>query len=810
MDVTGYLNNTGSCYVEYVQNDKIWREPVQGVPWQYLLVFLEQLGIIIFMSRALFFALRPLRQPRIVSEILCGLLLGPTAFGDEAYVKKLFPYRSHEKIETIGYLGLMYHLFLVGLRFDPSALAVVGKKATSTALAAFFLPGIVGISTFYMVTSSNGPHDANGIGGMFWVIGLTSTGSPVLSEILVSIKLLHSETGRTAMAMAIVSDACVWILIILVMPISLEGKRFYYPLVTLVGFILVCLFGARPALTWIIKKTSGEGGYSDHHAVIVLMGVSIFGLITDIIGAHAVVGAFVFGLIMPNGDLGSKLVAKVEEYVAGILLPFFYVVCGIRANLREIQGPHGWALTIFVICTGWLAKVLSTMGISMFFNVQPREGAVLGLLMNCKSLLGLALLDVAWNKGALTVQQYSMMVLAFLIMTGSVGPLVHVVYGPTKRFMHYKLRSIQATGSDTEFRVLSCIYSARHVPPLINLLEVTMGNMRSRLTVFGLDLVEVTGCASATLIVHDPHKPGRANLPDPALAEHIVKSLEEFECQNRSVSAQLLTILSPYESMCEDVCGLAEDKRVSLIILPFHRRPTISGAMEDAEPAFRLINQSVLANAPCSVALFVDRGLAVAAMRRTDSNRLVARRASMLFIGGHDDREALAYAWRMAGHPSISLTVVRFLPGSDVTEIEPKEHQERRGILTIISDAERQRQLDDVYITEFRRNNSGNESITYREVTVNNGSETVAAIRAMAGEFELYIVGRSERSMSPLKFGLAEWSEYPELGAIGDLLVSSSFSRQASVLVVQQCDSESTAADEDEIGILDTLAFFKK
>ncbi|KAK3430748.1 hypothetical protein EUGRSUZ_E02390 [Eucalyptus grandis] len=801
------LNKTGTCYVEHVlHSHDIWREP--GAPRLSVSVFLKQLGITIFLSHALIFALRPLRQPRIVAEILCGLLIGPTAFGNSKYFGYVFPERSFVKIETVGYLGLMYHLFLVGLRFDLSALALIGKKATSIALAAFFLPGIVGISTFFMVTSSPGARNADGLGGVFWVIALTFTGSPVLSEILASIKLLHSDIGRTATAAAVISDVCAWVLIIVVMPISLAGKEFSYSFTAIIGFILVCLFGFRPALAWIIRKTSKERDYSDHYVVIILIGVSIFGLITDIIGTHALVGAFMFGLIMPNRDLGSKLVLKIEEYVAGILLPFFYVVCGIRANLWEIKRLEDWAVTVFVICLGWLAKVLSTMGISMFFNIQPREGVVLGLLMNCKSLLGLALLDVAWDKGALSTQHYSIMVLAFLIMTGSVAPLIDVIYGPTKRFMHYTLRSIQAAGSNTEFRVLSCIYSTRHVSPIVNLLEVSTGNMRSPFTVFGLHLVEVTGCASATLIVHDPNKPSKSHLHDSAQSEHIMKSLEDFEYQNRSASAQLLTILSPYESMCEDVCGLAEDKRVSLIILPFHRRATMAGAMEDAELTFRPINRSVLADAPCSVALFIDRGLA--AMRRTESNHIMTRRAAMLFIGGHDDREALAYAWRMAGHPSISLTVVRFLQGNDVVDIELMELQERHGILTIISDMERQKRLDDVYIAEFRRNNSGNESITYREVTVNNGNETVTAIREMEREFELYIVGRSERSISPLTFGLAEWSEYPELGAIGDILVSSSFNMQASVLVVQQYVSESTAADEDGIGILDSLAFSKK
>ncbi|XP_030440779.2 cation/H(+) antiporter 15-like [Syzygium oleosum] len=397
MAASGFLNKTGTCYVENVlSSNAIWREP--GPPRISVGMLLKQIGIIMFMSHALFFVLRPLRQPRIVSEILCGLLIGPTAFRKTPLAAKIFPVRSFAKVETIGYFGLMYHLFLVGLRFDPSALALIGKKATLIGLAAFFLPGIVGISTFYIVNSLSVLKNGNPLGIVFWFLALTITGSPVLSEILTSIKLLHSDIGRTAMAMAVISDVCSWVLIIILMPIILGGaESFHFPFLAAVGFISVSLFGVRPALAWIIKKTSKDRDYSDHYVVIILMGVSLFGLITDIIGTHAVVGAFVFGLIMPSGDLGSKLVLKIEEYTAGILLPFFYVVCGIRANLWELGRLEDWALAALVIGMAWSAKVLSTLGIAMFFNIQPREGAVLGLLMNCKSLLGLALLDVAWD-----------------------------------------------------------------------------------------------------------------------------------------------------------------------------------------------------------------------------------------------------------------------------------------------------------------------------------------------------------------------------------------------------------------------------
>jgi hypothetical protein len=141
--------------------------------------------------------------------------------------------------------------------------------------------------------------------------------------------------------------------------------------------------------------------------------------------------------------------------------------------------------------------------------------------------------------------------------------------------------------------------------------------------------------------------------------------INAFERDNHLVTVQPFTAMSLYRTMHEDICSLAQDKCVSLILLPFHKHLTVGGRMEDENVAYRNINLNVLANAPCSVGIFINRGLVAA-------DNSVKCHFCMLFIGSGDDREALAYAWRMAGHPRISLTVVRFLPDEDAVEhMEP-------------------------------------------------------------------------------------------------------------------------------------------
>lgn len=384
------------------------------------------------------------------------------------------------------------------------------------------------------------------------------------------------------------------------------------------------------------------------------------------------------------------------------------------------------------------------------------------------------------------------MVVMAVIMTSIITPIVTVVYRPARRFVPYKRRTLQQSKPDSELRILACIHTPRNVPTTINLVEASNPNKKSPIFVYALHLVELTGRASAMLIVHNTQKgQGSSNPINRAQAnsDHIANAFQNYEHHDGSVSIQPLTAISPYSTMHEDICNLAEDKRVSIIIVPFHKQQTVDGGLEPTNPAFRSVNQNVLANAPCSVGILIDRGLG--GTTRISAAH-VSHHIAVLFFGGPDDREALSYAWRMSGHPGINVTVMHFIAGDDVVEAAPMPGYESR-ILTVFTDNEKERQIDEEFLNEFRLKNVNDESIVYLEKVVNNGEETVAAIRAMDNVHDLYIVGRGQGHISPLTAGLTDWSECPELGAIGDVLASSDFAATVSVLVVQQFVGQNVA-----------------
>ncbi|GAB4848247.1 Cation/H(+) antiporter 15 [Ancistrocladus abbreviatus] len=781
--------NTIVCYAPtMITTNGIW----QGDnPLEYSLpLFILQLTLVVVTTRVLVFILKPLRQPRVIAEILGGVILGPTVLGrNKEFANAIFPLRSVMVLETMANIGLLYFLFLVGVEMDIAVLRRNGRKAISIAIGGMILPFMTGC-TFALITSKASDDAHRGTLVLFLGVSLAVTAFPVLARILAELKLINTELGRIAMSSALVNDICAWILLAIAIAIAESDSTSLASLwvvLSSAAFIAFCVFAVRPAIMWMIRRTPEGENFSDFYICLILTGVMISGFVTDAIGTHSVFGAFIFGLIIPNGPLGVTLIEKLEDFVSGLLLPLFFAISGLKTNIYAIDKASTWGNILTLISIACVGKVFGTALVGYFYNMELQEGIALGLLMNTKGLVEMIILNVGKDQNILDDKSFALMVVSAVLMTGIVAPIVTTLYRPARRLVPYKRRTIQRSKPDAELRILSCIHTPRNVPTIINLLEATHPTKKSPICIYVVHLVELTGRASAMLVVHSTRKSGRPALNrTQAQSDHIFNAFENYEQHAGCVSVQPLTAISPYSSMHEDICNLAEDKRVAFIIIPFHKQQTVDGGMESTNPAFRAINQNVLANAPCSVGILVDRGLS--GTTRLAANQ-VSHHVAVLFFGGPDDREALAYARRMSDHPGISVTVMRFIPGDDAAGaavVEPSPEPNDPRVLTVVTDNDKERQHDQEYINDFRMKTANNESITYNEVVVNNGEETVAAIRSIDSIHDLYIVGRGQGMISPLTAGLTDWSECPELGAIGDLLASSDFAATVSVLVVQQ------------------------
>lgn len=370
------------------------------------------------------------------------------------------------------------------------------------------------------------------------------------------------------------------------------------------------------------------------------------------------------------------------------------------------------------------------------------------------------------------------MVLMALFTTFITTPLVVAVYKPARRtrIVDYKHRTIERKNSKAQFRILACFHSARNIPSMINLFEASRGIRNSEgVRVYAMHLMELSERSSAILMVHKARNNGLPfwNKGRQLDSDHIVVAFEAFQ-QLSQVSVRPMTAISSMTDMHEDICTTAERKKAAIIILPFHKHQRLDGSLETTRSDIRWVNQKVLEDAPCSVGILIDRGLG-GTTHVSASN--VSYSVAVLFFGGCDDREALAYGARMAEHPGISLMIIRFLLEPETTD----------NIVRAENSSSQLRSMDEEVLSEFRTKISQDLSIVYEEKVVRNAAETICVIREVSQGCNLLLVGRKPEGEVAL--ALNKRTDCPELGPVGSLLTSLDFST-TSVLVIQQYSAQ--------------------
>ncbi|CAI8588702.1 unnamed protein product [Vicia faba] len=779
-----------ACYtINLVNPNRIWQ--TDNVLKKELPILAFQVGFVVLISRLFFFIYRPLHLPRILSQLSVGFLLTPPLIGNYTEVFTFFfPITGVLNVEVLSHIGIIYYAFLSGLEMNLNVVLHVKKKAGSIAIAGIVFPMVMGplLYNLHRRTYNKGDGvelEENAVhANVVWTLVLTVTGFPVIAHSLSELKLLYTGLGEAALTASMVSDTYAWVLFTLFVPISINGTRAIYSVLSTIIFIFICIFIVRPIIVKVIDGMTERDEWDDSNLLYVVMGLLVCSNITDMLGTQAVVGAFVYGLILPHGKFADKVVSISDDFGRGFLAPLFFSGTGMRLMVIALFYQDNMFLTFIVIILLCSIKVLGTIFAAFFFGMRTRDSFALGLILNTKGAIALIMLNIAWDRTILSVPTYVVLSSSVLLMTIVVSPIINVIYKPRKRFEQNKLKTIQKLRNDAELRILACVHNTRQATGIISLIELFNATRLSPLHVFGLHLVELTRSAAALVAAHmekPSGQPGAQNLTQSQVEQEGINStFESFGESYDAITVQTLNVVSAFETIHQDIYNSANEKHTSLIIIPFHKQLSSEGALETASVVYRDINMNVLQSAPCSVGIFVDRDIG--------SISKLNFCIRMIFVGGPDDREAIAVAWRMAGHPGINLSVVRMLLFDDAAAVDTSIQVESQGILAAVMDNEKQKELDDEYMNSFRLTAvNSDDSITYSEIDVHSAEDIPKILNEIDSYgCDLYIVGQGNCRNSQVFSDMLEWCDCSELGVIGDILGSNNSGSRSSVLVVQQ------------------------
>jgi Kef-type K+ transport system membrane component KefB len=327
-------------------------------------------------------------QPRVMGEVLAGILLGPTLLGVllprvQAY---LFPAQVIPLLAAAADLGLAFYMFLVGLELDPRLLRGRVAQAAFVSAASVAAPLLLGVALAMPLFTLLGPDTGYAPFALFLGAALSITAFPVLARILVERRMLKHRVGAMAMAAAALNDVAAWFLLAIAVAAAT-------PAGSLMGAFrilgLAVLFSA--AMAMVVRRLVGRVSVAYDQAghvpagwvAAILVGVLLSAYVASWIGLAAIFGAFVMGLILPRrADLTQEVTRRLEDVVVTVLLPLFFVVTGLRVQLGLLDRPVLWLLTAALLGVAVAGKWLGAAVAALYAGLRMRESMALGALVN--------------------------------------------------------------------------------------------------------------------------------------------------------------------------------------------------------------------------------------------------------------------------------------------------------------------------------------------------------------------------------------------------------------------------------------------
>lgn len=390
-----------------------------------------QLVIIIAISRLAGKLFTSIGQPAVVGEMAAGILLGPSLFGFLApeTFQFVFPATSLGVLKLLSQVGVCLFMFVVGMELNVNHVKQKAHTAVLVSHSSIVFPYLLGVILAYFTYTQLAAPGASFLSfALFMGISMSITAFPVLARILQERGMSKTFLGSTAITCAAVDDVTAWSILAFVVAIaratSLSGSALNLLLVA--AFIGLMLYVVKPALAKGLgdKRMAKDDPSKGTLATIICVVVSA-ALCTEVIGIHALFGAFLAGAIMPDiHGFRQKLTVRIENFSSVLLLPLFFVFTGLRTQVGLLNDVQGWLICGIIIAIATLGKLGGSAVTARMTGMSWSDSLQLGALMNTRGLMELIALNIGYDLGILSPRIFAMLVIMALVTTMLTGPLL--------------------------------------------------------------------------------------------------------------------------------------------------------------------------------------------------------------------------------------------------------------------------------------------------------------------------------------------------------------------------------------------------
>lgn len=398
-----------------------------------LSILLLQIIVILLVAKIVGSLLGKVGQPAVVGEMIAGILLGSSVLGvlSPPAMTFLFPPQSLGPLKLLSQVGVIIFMFVVGMELDLQRLRQKAHAAVMVSHTSIVVPLLLGTVFSLFVYRSTAPADITfNAFALFMGVAMSVTAFPVLARILEERGLSKSHLGSTAIACAAVDDATAWCLLAVVVAIvKADGLgSVLFTIVMALLFTGMMLFLLKPYAERLLGDNNEGKTPSGKFVSVALMLVCVSALFTELIGIHALFGAFLAGVIVPSRTgLRTFLTERLGIFTSTLLLPLFFAFTGLRTQINLLDGWSDWVMCAAVIGVAVVGKLGGSMLAARWTGMSWHESISLGVLMNTRGLMELVVLNIGYDLGILSPRVFSMMIIMALTTTFMTGPLLSLL-----------------------------------------------------------------------------------------------------------------------------------------------------------------------------------------------------------------------------------------------------------------------------------------------------------------------------------------------------------------------------------------------
>lgn len=398
-----------------------------------LSILLAQIITIILVARFFGWICRKIGQPSVIGEIIAGIVLGPSLIGMHfpEFSALLFPKESLGNLQFLSQIGLIFFMFVIGMELDLKSLKNKAHDAVVISHASIIIPFALGIGLAYFTYSSFAPKGIEFSSySLFLGISMSITAFPVLARIVQERGIHKTKLGTIVITCAAADDVTAWCILAAVIAIVKAGSftSSLYVIGLAVLYVVLMLKVVRPFLKRVADINSTKESLNKPVVAIFFLTLLFSSYVSELIGIHALFGAFMAGAIMPeNTKFRSVFIEKVEDVSVIVLLPLFFVFTGLRTQIGFLDDPYLWKMTGVIILVAVIGKFFGSALAAKFVGHNWKDSLSIGALMNTRGLMELVVLNIGYDLGVLSTEVFTMMVIMALVTTFMTGPALDLI-----------------------------------------------------------------------------------------------------------------------------------------------------------------------------------------------------------------------------------------------------------------------------------------------------------------------------------------------------------------------------------------------